>query len=265
MYQLNQKNKKVIAGIATCMLIGGITMSFQNIPFGPLDKVDSLTDVQDTIPDKPKDNEAKMSIKDFDHLILNMDNESLKIQKEISKVDLDKIHDEITNSLNKVDFNKIKLDIEKAINQIDVAKIENSIKSALKEIDWNKMNNELKISLQNAKQEVEKLKMTEIKIDLEKVKLELEKSKNEIKKINVDEIINKTSGGIAKVKDELRLTKEMFNEMERDGLINQKEGFTIDYKNKALFINGKKQTEKITNKYQHYIKGDSFKISISKE
>ncbi|MEO6732880.1 MAG: hypothetical protein ABIN01_16775 [Ferruginibacter sp.] len=265
MYQLIKKNKKIIGGIAACLLIGGITMSFQNIPFGPLDKVDSLTDVQDTIPDKPKDNETKMTIKDFDRLVLNMDNESLKIQKEISKIDFDKIHHEITNSLNKVDFDKIKIDIDKAINQIDIVKIENSIKSALKEIDWDKMNSELKISLQNAKKEIEKVKMTELKTQLEKAKLELEKSKNEIKKINVDEIINKAHSGIANAKDELRLTKQMFNEMEKDGLINQKEGFTIEYKNKTLFINGKKQNEKITNKYEQYIKGDSFKISISKE
>jgi len=57
----------------------------------------------------------------------------------------------------------------------------------------------------------------------------------------------------------------MFNEMEKDGLINSKEGFTIEYKNKDLYIDGKKQSEKTTGKYRKYFKQDHFKIRIDKE
>ncbi len=57
----------------------------------------------------------------------------------------------------------------------------------------------------------------------------------------------------------------MFNEMEKDGLINSKEGFTIEYKNKDLYIDGKKQSEKTTDKYRKYFKQDHFKIRIDKE
>ena len=32
----------------------------------------------------------------------------------------------------------------------------------------------------------------------------------------------------------------MFNEMEKDGLINQKDGFSIEFKDKDLYINGNK-------------------------
>jgi hypothetical protein len=56
----------------------------------------------------------------------------------------------------------------------------------------------------------------------------------------------------------------MFSEMEKEGLIDQKDGFSIELKNKALFINGKKQPEATYEKYRKYIKGDSFKIKISK-
>lgn len=240
-------------------------MSFQNGPFGPLDKLDSLTALQDTIPEQNKQYKHKMNIRDFDQLMLDMDKEMLNVQTEVTKIDLEKMHQDISASLNKVDFDKIKMDIDKALKDIDLQKIELGVKSALKEIDWNKVNNEVKLSLQEAKKEIEKIKMTEIKKEIEKAKLEIEKSRNEIKKINVDEIMKNARAGIAKAKEELSRTKEMFNAMEKDGLINQKDGFTIEYKDKTLLINGRKQNEAITGKYRQYIKGDSFKISIGKE
>ncbi|MEO5892518.1 MAG: hypothetical protein ABIQ31_19885 [Ferruginibacter sp.] len=265
MKQFFQKNKKVIAGIAACLLIAGVTMSFQNTPFGPIDKLDTLTDIGDTIPGKTAGDDAKMSIKDFDQLMLNMDKEMLKVQKELTRIDFSKINQEIKASLDKVDFDKINVDIDKAMKGIDFTKIEQSVKSALSEIEWNKVNNDIKLSLQDAKKEIEKINMESVKKAMEKAKVEIEKSKKEIKKINVDEIMKNTNAGIMKAKEELLLTKTMFNEMEKDGLIDQKEGFTIEYKDKDLLINGKKQSEEIRNKYRQYIRGDSFKISISKE
>ncbi|MEO7767256.1 MAG: hypothetical protein ABIS01_07510 [Ferruginibacter sp.] len=263
MKKIFRENQKII--IACCLFVGAITMSFQNTPFGPIDKLDTLTDVQDTIPEKPTENDAKMSIKDFDQLIQNMDNKSLKMQAEVSRIDFDNIHKEITASLNKVNFDKIKMDIDRAMKEIDFGIIEQGVKTALKEIEWNKINNDVKISLQNAKKEIGKINIEVIKKEMEKAKLEIEKSKNEIKKINIDELMNNANSGIGKAKAELRLTREMFNEMEKDGLISEKEGFTIDYKDKNLIINGKNQSEAVIEKYRQYIKGDTFKISISKE
>src|SRR5205809_7511034 len=113
MNQFIQKNKKILAGAAACLLIGGITMSFQNTAFGPIDKLDTLTDLQDSVPDNTSDREAKMKMKDFDLLIQHMDSEILKVQKEVGKIDFNKMHQEITSSLNKVDLDKIKTDIDK--------------------------------------------------------------------------------------------------------------------------------------------------------
>ena len=265
MYQFIHSNKKIIGSIVCCLVIATITMSFQNTPFSPLDQLDTLAGLQDTTPGKAENRDGKISMKDFDQMILNMDKETIKIQTELSKIDFDKIHSEITASLNRVDFDKIKLDIDKAIKQIDVAKIEQGVKSALKEINWNKMNNDIKLSLQDAKQAIEKIKMKELKSEMEKAKIEVEKSRKELKKINVEEIMKNANAGITKAKEDLRLKKEMFNEMEKEGLISQMDGFTIEFKNKALLINGKNQSEAIANKYRQYIKGDSFKISISKE
>ena len=262
---LVSKNKSIIAATVACLVIGGITMSFQNTPFNPFDQLDSLTELQDTIPEKINNDQAEMSMKEFDKLMLSMDRETLKMQSEISKIDFDKIHKEISTSLNKVDFDKINMDIDKAMKAIDMAKIEQGVKSALKEIDWNKMNNEVKLSLQDAKKQIEKINLEVAKKEMEKAKLEIEKSRKELRKINVDEIMKNARIGITKAKEELRLTKEMFTEMEKDGLINQKDGFSIEYKEKTLLINGKKQSEAVADKYRQYIKGDCFKISISRE
>jgi hypothetical protein len=264
MKQFFHQNRNAVLVFATCLLIGAVSMSFQSL-YGPLEKLDSLTDLQDSIPDKDQDNEQGMSMKQYDQLMSKMDKEMIKVQEEIARLNLDKMHKDIVASLEQVNFDKIQLDIDKAIKEVDFKKIEKGVKSALKEIEWDKMNSEVKLSLQDAKKEIDKIKMDDIKKQMEVAKQELQKSKSEIEKINFGEIMKNASKEIAKAKDELRLTKAMFNEMEKDGLIDQREGFSIEFKDKKLFINGKQQSESTRNKYQKYIKGDSFKINISKE
>ncbi|MEO6720156.1 MAG: hypothetical protein ABIN67_07305 [Ferruginibacter sp.] len=259
-----QKHKKPIVGLAACLLIGAVSMSFQNL-YGPLEKLDTLTQLQDTIPDKKSETENSMTMNDYDQLMLKMDKGIMNMQEEISKLNLDKMHKDIIASLDNINFDKIQVDIDKAMKDVDFKKIENGVKTALKEVDWNKINADVKHSLQEAKKEIEKVNMNDIKKQMEDVKLELNKSKSEIEKLNFDEIMKNANSGIVKAKEELRLTKTMFNEMEKEGLINQKDGFSIEFKDKALFINGKKQSDATRDKYQKYIKGGSFKINIRKE
>ncbi len=257
-------NKKLLAGLGACLLIGSVTMSFQ-APFGPMQKWDTLTEIQDTIPDKANPADERMSIKDYDVLMLKMDKEIMKMQEEIAKIDLAKMHENISASLDKVDFDKISFDIDKAMKSVDFAKIEAGVKAALKEVDWNKVNKDVKHSLEDAKKEIEKINMTEVKAAMKKAKQEIEKSKSEIEKINFNDVVKNANEEILKAKEELKLTKTMFNEMEQEGLINQKVGFTVEFKNKSLFINGKKQSDSTYDRYKKYIQGDSFKVSIGKE
>jgi hypothetical protein len=260
-----RKNIQIIVALAALLVIGTVIMAFQNTTFGPIDKLDTLTELADTIPEKSKDAELKMSMKDFDQLLLQLDNESVQIKPTITGDDLKKIQNEITNSLSKVEFDKIKMSIDKALKEIDFAKIEKNVQSALNTIEWNKINNDAKNSLEDVKKEIDKIKMTEIKKEMEKAKFEIEKSKEEIKKINMSEIMKHACESVASAKASLYLKKEMFDKMEQEGLINKKDGFTIEFKDKTLFINGKKQPDSISQQYRHYFNGDSFKISISKE
>ena len=264
MKQFIQKNKRAIAGVATCLAIGAATMSFQTL-YGPMEKLDTLTELQDTIPPNNNNSEPGISMKEYDELMGKMDKKIIQMQEEISKLNMDKMHQDIIASLDKVNFDKIRLDIDKAMKEVDFNKIEKGVQSALKEIDWSQINADVKVSLQDAKKEIDKINMEEVKKEMKKVQQELQKSKLEIEKLNVDEIMKNANKEIVRTKEELTLIKTMFNEMEREGLINQKEGFSIEFKNKTLLINGKKQSEATREKYQRYIKGDSFKINISKE
>lgn len=204
-------------------------------------------------------------MKDFDNLLLNIDNEMLKMKVEISKIDMTKIRAEINESMSKVNFDQIKLNIDKAMKEVDFTKIDKAVKSALKEVEWTKVNEDVRNSLREAKKEIEKINMNQVKKEMDKARLEIQKSGDEIKNINIDRIMANAKETITKAKEELKLKKEMFNEMEKDGLLDQKEGFTIEYKDKNLFINGTKQSEPITDKYRKYIKDDAFRITISKE
>jgi hypothetical protein len=146
------------------------------------------------------------------------------------------------------------------------------VTSSLKDINWGDNDAEVKKALKEAKVEIEKAKVEmkkvdkeEIKKELEKAKIDIEKSKAEIKNIDMDKIMTEAREGIAKGRAEMKQLKLMFNEMEKDGLINIKEGFSVEYKDKELFINGKKQSDDITGKYRSYFHDDHFKITIDKE
>jgi HAMP domain-containing protein len=108
--------------------------------------------------------------------------------------------------------------------------------------------------------EVRKINMKEITEELKKVKIEFEKNKNQIK---ID--IQGAKDEIKKASASLREIKEMTDEMEKDKLLNKKEGYTIEYKNQELFINGKKQSKEVSGKYRKYFKGEDFKLERKKE
>jgi hypothetical protein len=275
MKQFILKNRKAITGTIAILLIGGITMSFQDSPFSynrftVQDNPDLQNFIKDTLPEKECTGSMKM--KDFDNLQNQLDRSLLQATEEMKKIDFTKIQREIEASLKSVDMEKIMNDVTLSLKSIDVEKILAEVKSSLKDINLEETNEETEKALSDAKKELEKAKLEIKDIDrdviekeLEKAKLEIEKSKAEIDKIDMDKIMNEAKEDIDKAKEELKLTKEMFNEMEKDGLISSKEGFTMEYKNKELYIDGKKQSAKTTNKYRKYFKKDHFKITIKKE
>ena len=260
------KNKRSVTGIAACLLTGIITLSFQDSPFvhSMLEKSSAL---QDTVPVKKHKN--SMTMKEFDRLSENLDKD---IANELKKIDFAKIEQEVRASLKDVDIDKIMKEVEASLKEIDTKKILADVKKELDHIDFDKINIDIKqaltnanIELKKAKEEIKKIDKEAIKKEIENARLEVEKSREEYAKIDMNKIIKEAQDGIEKAKQELKQVKAMFNEMEKEGLINPKQGFSIEYKDKDLYINGSRQSEQVTDKYRKYFKEDHFEITIAKD
>ena len=58
--------------------------------------------------------------------------------------------------------------------------------------------------------------------------------------------------------------KEFTDELEKDGLIDKDKGYSIEWKNGGeLYINGKKQSKEISDKYKKYYKKDGWRIEMN--
>jgi translation initiation factor 2 beta subunit (eIF-2beta)/eIF-5 len=58
---------------------------------------------------------------------------------------------------------------------------------------------------------------------------------------------------IQKAKKEMQDFKAFEEGLEKDGLINKKEGYTIEHKDGQLIINGKIQSQEIYDKYRSFL------------
>jgi hypothetical protein len=134
-------------------------------------------------------------------------------------------------------------------------KIEIDIKKAVNDAKINFNSEEFKRNME----EVKKINMKEIAEELKDVKIELGKNKDQIK---ID--VQGAKDEIKKASANLRETREMTEEMEKDKLLNKKEGYIIEYKNQELFINGKKQSKEVSEKYRKFFKGKNFKMEQEK-
>ena len=81
------------------------------------------------------------------------------------------------------------------------------------------------------------------KIDMSKIDAEMKKLEIEMKDLGpkIEKEMEKAKVEIEKAKVEMKEYKSFVDGLEKDGLINKKEGYTIQHKNGELIINGKKQ------------------------
>jgi len=261
-------NKNSIAGIAACLLLSGITMSFQDTPYVN-QIIDNRTD-PDTIPDKFSNSTMKM--KELDGILKKLDKDMINVVDEMKDMELELIQQQAELALKEIDINQIMKNVEESLENIDVTELMADIKISLEDIDWKDKEGEIREAMQDAREEMEKVKIElkdidkdEIRKDLQHARLEIEKSGMELKNLNMESIMNEAKKGMNAARSELQQLKAMFTEMEKDGLINQGKGFSIEYKDRELFINETKQSHQITDKYRKYFKQDHFKIKIEKE
>jgi chromosome segregation ATPase len=289
LFSSHLRNSISIIGLLFVITVAGI--SWQDVPSGKHYK-QSLA--RDTVPQHKKESnhDLEYQIQQLDKAMFQLEEQLQaknwqKIQKDmqeaINKIDMEKINLQFEEAIKKIDAEKIKLDAEAAFKKVDFEKIQEDIKTAMREskdmVNWKKMDRELKQAVDEVKKEMQKIK----KIDMENLKKEMAKTREELKheksqiekemkklkeelgnnKLEIEKDLQQAKGDIAKAKEELTAYKSMITEMEKDGLLNSKNSYKIEFKDSSLYINDLKQSAEVRNKYTPYIKKE--KVTIIKE
>jgi len=206
--------------------------------------------VNDTVPK----NKADKKIRDLDDVLDELDRAELNVDMEkvneqlkeaMKQIDKAKIQMDVDKALKEVDMEKIKGQMEKLTNEMDAAKIQKELKESLAAVDWEKMNQQIKEQME----EVKKIDMSKLDAEMKKLEIEMKGLGPKIEK----EMAN-AKASIEKAKAEMKEYKGFVDGLEKDGLINKKEGYTIQHKNGELIINGKKQPVDVYNKYGGFLK-----------
>lgn len=202
--------------------------------------------ITDTVPR----NQADKKIRDLDDVLDELDRAELKVNMEkvnaqlkeaMKQIDMAKIQMEMDKAMKDVDMEKIRAEVGKVTSEIDAAKIEKELKESLAAVDWEKMNKQL--------EEMKKIDMSKLDADMKKMEIEMKGLGPKIEK----EMKN-AKASIEKVKVEMKEYKSFVDGLEKDGLINKKEDYSIQHKNGELIINGKKQPADVYNKYRTFLK-----------
>lgn len=226
----------------------------------------TYTRLADTLPDAKDDEHWEYNFRtgELDKAIADMEREVTKAKTEFKNRDWKKVEDEMQRALKemeKIDMSKLKQELEESFNKEDFEKMQKELKRSLdnlNEVELPKIKKQLheELSKQLAESEKQLAKTKEhLQQQKEKMKLELGDSFSETMK-NLDVTLSNA-------RDQLKEFKKMTAELEKDGLIQKGENAEIRFKNGELFINGKKQSKEVSDKYKHYFKKDQVRINLN--
>ncbi|MES1222607.1 MAG: hypothetical protein ABUT20_44340 [Bacteroidota bacterium] len=240
----------------------------------------------DTIPSKKEAHknlrvfDEDEDAKDIDDDIRKLDDALKNADGKLNNIDWDKIHDEVQKALEKaneaidhqhIDMEKIQKDVDEAMKNIDFEKIERETKKAMQHaaenIDFKKMQDDINKSLAEEKEYFnsdafkESLEAVK-KVNMDEVRENVDAAMKELKdnKVDMEEAMSNAREEIKNAKEELVGFREMLNDMEKNGLIDTKGDYNIEYDNGELYINHQKQAQNITDKYKGYFKKDGTRI-----
>lgn len=215
------------------------------------DRKKKIRDIDDAIEEVDKAKvEVDRSFKDIDWPKINAD---IKLAMDNIKVNMDEIKANVAQSLKEIDVNKIQVQVQQALKEVDAAKIQADVAMSLKDINVEKIKADVQAS-------IDKVDWDQIKVDIDKAKnIDMKKIEAEMRdmKPEIEKSMKEAHESIEKAKKELKEYKEFINDLDKDGLINKKEDYKIEYSNGVLTINGKKQSEEVTNKYSNFLKDHS--------
>jgi chromosome segregation ATPase len=206
----------------------------------------------DTVPVEKKIDRDK-KIRDLDDALDDLDAAEMKLNME-------QVQKEIKDAMKNIDMDKIKMEMDKAMKEVDMEKIKRDVEESVAKIDWDKMKAQL--------DEVKMINTEKLQDQMKEVQKNLEKMGTEIKKE-----MDKAKEKIEKAKAEMKEYKEFMDGLEKDGLLNSKEDYIIKHKDGELFINGKKASDDVYNKYRSFLErhktftieksGDDFNIRLN--
>ena len=255
------KSSKGLMLAGLCIIIIITAAAWQT---GDKDKGDSSANTQSkgdtTEPRKRNYDKDEFRMKDLDEAMQKLDEAMKDLDLHLKDIDVN-ISKEINEALAKIDFDKIGKDVEAELKNVDFDKINEQLKEELKNIDLDKIKIEVNNSLKDAQEEIKKIDMDKIKNEIQEMQLKI--NSDELKQ-EIDDAMKGAKKEIEKATESLRQLKEFTDELQKDGLIDKKKGYTIEWKNDGeLYINGQKQSKDLTDKYKKYYKKDGYKIVIN--
>jgi len=155
--------------------------------------------------------------------------------------------------------------VRKALANVDFSKIGSDVQNAVNSIDWNEINNTISNSMKTAEGALKS-------VDMDKVMKDVQRSLDNVKNIDmhfdsqglektINDAVNNAMGSIGKMNWAVQDWKDLTNDLEKDGLIDLKKGYKIEWKdNGELYINGAKQPKDVTDKYHKYFKQGGFTL-----
>jgi chromosome segregation ATPase len=204
--------------------------------------------------------------RDVEESIRQIDVQKIRQQAELAvqRIELEKTQQQIEESLSRIDFDKIQQQIDESMARVEkvdreeiretLQKAKAQVQEAMEKQNWKQTMDK---ALEQNQQEIQK-QMFEVQKEMDKVKDHMQ-----LEKFNFSREMEKAKVELDKAKEELKGYQDMIYSMEKDGLLDTKDNYTIEYRNGELFINDKKQPADVTNRYKQYFKKD--KLTIKKE
>lgn len=271
----------ILAGLSVIVIV---TAAWQTDNKTKRDSTNRQQPTGDTTVPKQHDNDQDeyrvgdidKAMKELDnamqHLNIQMKDLNINISKEIndaiSRIDAEKLNKEIQDAMKNIDFEKIKLETDKSLKEaqeqiakIDTEKMKEEIEKAkeqMKNIDLDNIKVQIDRSMKEAQDQLKNIDMQKIKTEMQDLQLKLN---NQDFKKQIDSAMKNANLEIEKAKKELQDLKNFTEALAKDGLIDKKKGYTIEWtKDGDLIINGTKQPKSVSDKYSQYYKKDGYKI-----
>lgn len=213
-----------------------------------------------------KDKDWEAISKQVEESIYKIDFDKIQqqVNEAVKRIDVEKMHRQVEESLRKIDFDKIQRDLDQSfedVKRVNKDDIKREIENARREVDNALRNEEWKEELKEAQRHSRE----DVQKELDNAKREMARVRKDMKnqKFNFQKDMDKAREEVGKAAAEMKGYQEMIYEMEKDGLLNTKEDYSIEYKSGDLFINDKKQPQSVTDKYNKYFKKKN--IAIKKQ